>query len=100
MKKTVSLQDFREDFKNYGRGNQFSYDGLTALFYYLLDCEEDSSEEIELDVIVFCCDYTEYENLEEFKKDYSSREYKDIKSIEDDTCLIMIDDKRFIIRNF
>jgi hypothetical protein len=53
-----------------GRGDQFSYEGLIALFDYLEMLEDDIGEPIELDVISLCCEYSEYENLKEFKNDY------------------------------
>lgn len=99
MKKTVSLQDFREDFKNYGRGNQFSYDGLCALFEYLLEYEQNTETEIELDVIGLCCDYCEYKNLEEFQEDYS-KNFKDIECIKENTVFIKVGESSFIIKQF
>jgi hypothetical protein len=38
-----------------GRVNQFSYEGLGALFDYM----EEADPNAELDVIALCCDYTE-----------------------------------------
>lgn len=58
MKTTVSLYDFRREFEQC-RPNNFSYEGLNALFDYLEDYEEQTGEEIELDVIALCCDYAE-----------------------------------------
>ena len=59
MKTTVSIYDFRDAFQRMGRGQQFSYDGLQVLFDYLEDYEAGSGEEVELDVIGFCCDFAE-----------------------------------------
>lgn len=59
MKTTVNLHDFREAFRLAGRENQFSYDGLEALFDYLEQYEEDTGEELELDVVALCCDFAE-----------------------------------------
>lgn len=69
MKKTINLYDFREAFRTMGRGNQFSYGGLEELFNYLENYEEDTGEEIELDVIALCCDYSE-QSHEEVAKSY------------------------------
>ena len=66
MKTTVNQTDFIDAFKKL-RPDNFSYDGLVALYDYLDDFEEDTDEEIELDVIAFCCDYSEWDNLEEYK---------------------------------
>ena len=59
MKQTVNIHTFREAFNSMGRGDQFSYDGLALLFDYLEEIELGDTEEMELDVIAVCCDYTE-----------------------------------------
>lgn len=58
MKQTVSQYDFRDAFKQC-RPDNFSYEGLSALFDYLEQWEEDCGEELELDVIAICCDFSE-----------------------------------------
>ena len=70
MKTTVNKYDFERAFVTAGRKDQFSYDGLSALFEYLEDFEQDTGEEIELDVIALCCDYTEYDSALECARDY------------------------------
>jgi len=99
MKKTINLQNFRQAFKDYNRENNFSYEGLEALFNYLEQLEEDTGSTIELDVIAICCDYNEYKNLEEFQRDYSD-DYKTIDDIRDKTDVIKIDGVGFIIQQF
>jgi predicted ArsR family transcriptional regulator len=58
MKTTVSVYDFREAFRQAGREN-FSYEALGLMFDYFEELEEDIGNEIELDVVAICCDYTE-----------------------------------------
>ena len=55
MKTTVSRYDFERAFVDAGRKDQFSYEGLSVLFDYLEDYEDSTGEELELDVIAFCC---------------------------------------------
>ena len=70
------------------------------LFDYLEDYERETGEEIELDPISFCCEFTEYENLKEFQEAYSE-EYETIEDIEEKTIVIRIEDsERFIISKF
>jgi hypothetical protein len=59
MKATVYLSDFRAAFNRAGRGDQFSYEGLELIYDYLDEYERDSGEEIELDVIAICCEWSE-----------------------------------------
>lgn len=70
MKTTVSIYDFRDAFKRCGRGGQFSYDGLGVLFRYLEEYEQDTGDEIELDVIGICCDFAE-NDFASIAEDYS-----------------------------
>ena len=65
MKQTINVYDFHDAFKRMGRGDQFSYAGLTALWEYLEEYEESTGEELELDVIALCCDFSEdsWENI-------------------------------------
>jgi hypothetical protein len=105
MKQSINEYQFRDAFHKMGRGEQFSYDGLTALYNYLEQYEDDIGEEIELDVIALCCDFTEYDSLEEFQADYG-RGFSDIDkrfkySIEDTTTMIPIEGTNsFIIQQF
>jgi len=98
MKTTVYQHDFWEAFRKICPDN-FSYEGLQALFNYFEDYEDQTGEEIELDVIAICCDFTEYESLEEFQGEYGE-EYETIEDIENSTLVIPIDDERFIIQVF
>ena len=79
MKTTINFYAFAEEFKRYGRGSQFTYEGLKALFDFLEQLEEDIGEEIELDVIALCCDYAE-ESWQDIAKNYSI----DFENCEDD----------------
>ncbi len=99
MYKTIGFNEFCDSFKHMDRDNNFSYQGKRALFDYLENYEEDSGQEIELDVIALCCEYTEYENMEEFQNAYDN-DYKTIEDIEEKTQVIKIDDDSFIIQNF
>lgn len=100
MKKTINFYDFERAFADYGRSKQFTYSGQKALHDYLEAYEDDLGEELELDVVALCCEYTEYESLEEFQANYGADEYPDMKSIEDKTQVICIDDDSFIIFDF
>jgi len=49
------VSQFRDEFHNAGRRNQFSYDGLAILFDWL----EENYPDYDLDVVQLCCDYAE-----------------------------------------
>jgi hypothetical protein len=58
MKQSVNFYSFRDAFKSL-RPNNFSYEGLSVLWDYLEQYEEDTGSEVELDVIALCCDFVE-----------------------------------------
>ena len=64
MYQSINESEFRSAFHSMGRGGQFSYEGLTILFEGLEQYEQDTGEEIELDVIALCCDYSELSEQE------------------------------------
>tara|TARA_R100001163_G_C4859227_1_gene66246 strand:+ start:76 stop:372 length:297 start_codon:yes stop_codon:yes gene_type:complete len=97
MKQSVSITNFIDAFEKM-RPFNFTYEGLECLYYYLIDYEQDTGEEIELDVIALCCDYSEYKDLEEYRKNYSS--INSVKDIQDATIFIPIfETGRFITQN-
>ena len=64
MKMSVDFNLFVKAFENYNRSDNF-INGLEHLFEYLEELEKDTGEEIELDVIALCCEYSEYSSAEE-----------------------------------
>ena len=100
MKQIITESQFINAFKSWDTyKNQFSYEGLKALFEWFEELENDTGEEMELDVIAICCEFTEYENLKQYNDEYGN-EHKEIDEIADDTTLIKIDDERFIIQQY
>jgi hypothetical protein len=98
MKRTVSFTDFLDAFSE-ERRNTYSYEGKKALFEFLEEYEESTGEETELDIIALCCEFTEYENLEELKGNYDKIE--SMEDLEDHTTVIPIEGTdRFIIQDF
>ena len=99
MIRRINEYDFIDAFKKMGRENNFSYDGLVALYDYLEMLEDDTGQPYHLDVIALCCEYREFDNLEEFQADYGE-DYETIEDIQNATSVIMIDDDSFIIQQF
>jgi len=56
MKLTIeNASQFRDEFRQCGRGDQFSYEALGLLFDYFEEIDSD----YDLDVIAICCEYAE-----------------------------------------
>jgi hypothetical protein len=70
MKTTVSKYDFERAFADADRKENFSYEALGLLFDYFEEYEEQTGQEIELDVIAICCEYTE-DNPDDIIANYS-----------------------------
>ena len=99
MISTINQYDFVDAFKRL-RPNNFSYEGLLALFDWFEELEDQGNEQMELDVIAICCDFSEYHDLKEFQNDYGD-EYESLEDIENSTTLIKINyEDRFIIQQF
>jgi len=98
MKKTINEYEFVKSFDDYNRSENFTVEARKALFNYLQDYETETGEEMELDVIAICCDFTEYLCLDEYVLDYD--EVESIDEIEELTTVIRIDEESFIIQQY
>ena len=78
MKTNVTLSDFRDAFQAM-RPDNFSYEGLEALYDWLIDMEDTNESEIGLDVIALCCDFSEYNSALECAEDYGYEEGVDLE---------------------
>ena len=96
MKKTVGKNQFLEAFRVMGRQNQFTRPALEALFDALEQMEQDTGQEMEMDVIGLCCDFTEYgspqEAVAEYGEDIQDRDTA-IEWLNERTWVIEIEDK-------
>ena len=100
MKQTINFYNFSDAFRKAGRADQFTYEGQKAIFDYLEDYEESTGEEVELDVVAICCEYMEYENLEEFHNIYDKKDYPNLDKLRDYTQVIEVGEDSFIIAEF
>ena len=96
MKQTMNEFDFKNEFKKI-RPDNFSYDGLTALYDYLIQYEENCDTELEFDPIAYCCEYTEFDSFKDAKINY---DVKTLKELEDKTTVLKSPNpERFGIQN-
>ena len=92
----INQADFISAFKSI-RPDNFSYEGLKSLYGYFEELSDDQN--IEFDVIAICCDFTEYDSLAEFNRDYGMK-LDEVEELWDLTQVIHIDNEKFIIQNF
>lgn len=98
MKRIINQSEFIDAFAHMGRENQFSYNGKVALFASLEEYEDSTGEEIELDVIALCVEYTEYKDLAELQENYTDIET--MEELQEHTTVIIIDTESFIIQDY
>ena len=96
---TVNLYEFRRAFADYNRADNFSHEGLEALYEWLEEYSDSIGEPYEMDVIALCCEFTEYANLAEVQANYSSTKLDTIDDLHDHTAVIEFDGG-LIIQNF
>lgn len=72
MKETVDFNQFIDRAQEFDCYKQLcGYKGCRLLFDYLSELEEDLGEEIELDIIGFCCDF-DVMTLNEYAEEYQA----------------------------
>jgi len=108
MKQNITETMFHDAFHDMGRADQFSWQARSALFHYLEGMEWDTGEEIELDVIALCCDYSE-ETFETVADNYGidiedmdkeEMQEKVLAYLSYHTSVIWHDDGRVLYQNF
>lgn len=93
MKQTINTtSQFVHAFHAMGRGEQFSYNGLEALYNHL----EDTDEDYELDVIELCCEWSE-STIDEALAYYSLDSLEELK---ENTIVLEIDDDNILYMNY
>ena len=79
MKSNVTEHMFIDGFRECNRENNFSYEGRKALYEHFIEMEYDEFE-IEYDPIAVCCEYTEFDDIDEFNEAYGT-EYEGFDDI-------------------
>jgi len=69
MKTTLTESEFVNRFRAV-RPNQFSIEGLRALFAHIEEMEQSGGDELEFDPIGICCEWTEYGSAVEAAEAY------------------------------
>jgi hypothetical protein len=108
IKQTVNFNMFLDSFGDSYKNN-FTYEGKRALFDYLEQLSEETGEDIELDTIALCCEYSEYNSASDCIHDCGYNigqnfrgkisESKSLEYLKNNTQVIKFD-KGIIIANF
>tara|TARA_Y100001937_G_scaffold124687_1_gene189898 strand:+ start:176 stop:490 length:315 start_codon:yes stop_codon:yes gene_type:complete len=76
-----SASHIRDEFNRYGRYSQFTYYAYDALFEYYNELSDNTGEPIEFDVVAICCEWTEYDSLQELASAYGLDDSDDLRDI-------------------
>ena len=83
------VDEFAAEFEQWPqRRSHFSRPALHALYEYLDEASNDIGEDIELDVVGMCCEWSEYKDIEAVKEDY---EIKNLSDLQDSTTVVEFD---------
>ena len=97
----VTEYSFRNTFLTSDYKNNFSYDGLTALYNYFEELEDDLGEPIEFDLVGIACEYSEL-SIKDLIDNYSiDKDINVIEYLQERTQVIEIEDSdRVIIQDY
>lgn len=73
MKKTLTTYEIAHELMQ-DENAAWTRAGAFALAEHLEQCEEDTGEELELDIVAIRCDFDEYSSLEDWANDYGLEE--------------------------
>jgi len=83
------VDEFAAEFAQWPqRRSHFSRPALRALYEYLDEASNDMGEDIELDVVGICCEWSEYKDIEAVKEDY---EIEGLSDLQDSTTVVEFD---------
>jgi len=93
----VTEDSFRNTFLTSDYKNNFSYGGLTALYNYFEELEDELNESIEFDLIAIAGEYSEL-TIDELRDNYSiNKDIDVIKYLQENTIVIEIENSDSVI---
>ena len=93
----VTEDSFRDTFLTSANYNNFSYDGLTALYDYFEELEAGIDQTIEFDYISIACEYSEL-TIDELRDNYSiDIDIDVIEYLQENTIVIEIENSDSVI---
>ena len=98
MKNTINFYEFERGFVERNRKGNFTYEGLKLIFDYLEDLEDDLGEEFEFDPIALCCEFTEYESIQDVFEDSAIHETdQSIDTLQEHFPVVLVGENGIIV---
>jgi hypothetical protein len=95
MYQIITKSMFHDAFRKYDRTENFTSQGLSVLYDYLIEHESDETGR-KLDVISLCCEYIQ-STIDEALSEY---DLKSIEQLMEHTIVILVDAENIIYENF
>jgi len=93
----VTEDNFRNTFLASDYKNNFSYDGLTALYDYFSELEDELGEPIEFDLVAIAGEYSEL-TIKDLRDNYSiDKDIDVIEYLQENTIVIEIENSDSVI---
>tara|TARA_R100000808_G_C2074647_1_gene100811 strand:- start:91 stop:447 length:357 start_codon:yes stop_codon:yes gene_type:complete len=93
-----NANDLEAMFKECGRENSFTRVGMQALFEHLEELSEEMGEDIKIDVIALCCEFAEYDDIDDYNgqngTEYAS--WDEAEENENDVHVVQFDRQVFV----
>ena len=97
MMYTVTEDNFRNTFLTSDYSENFSYSGLTALYDYFSELEDELGEPIEFDLVAIAGEYSEL-TIDELRDNYSiNKDINVIEYLQKNTIVIEIENSDSVI---
>ena len=96
MYQTINESQFIDAFKQWETyKDNFSYYGLKALYEFL----EELEPETELDVVAICCEFSEYEDIEDYNKQHET-EFEHWEDLQHETLVLGVENGGLIVQDY
>lgn len=95
----TNTHEFRLEFLNSSRAERFSLLALDALFEYYDEMSAAIGQDIRVDVIDICCEWAEYDSVEECCADYG-RDCNDLDDLQEKTTVIPLENGGVLVYDF
>jgi len=102
---TATVNDAIERAKSQDRYDQLGgYEGIKALFGWYEEISEDNGDQIELDIVAWCCEWSLYDSAVQALGNYQDvDDYTEAQAIHDlvaETYILELDSGKFLVMDY
>ena len=99
MYQLINESQFIQAFKGWDTyKDNFSYEGLKELYQFFEELEEDENG-IELDVVAICCEFSEYEDIEDYNEQ-NKTEFEHWEDLQHETLVLGAENGNLIVQDY